>query len=350
MESPPTRAWVAATIALAAAGWLAASPLASLLAVAAGLGALAARANAPREAPAPLGADPARASGARVAAPLARGTRGARPLSGPTVRSEAGAVMHPREYETSRPLAPGDSLKDLDWKRLARGGPVLVKEWERHVPLRAMILLDASTSARASPAWRSARSPGGVVGALAEDAIARGYAVGFVAFDEWSVLASEPPAAGRAARVAMRRALAALPGPVALPRSPEPSREASRDGGAGMRAAIATLRGRRAGAASAKHEAAAEVETRLGEAPGIVILATDLGHDAAATMSMLAAFDARGHRVGLALLAPSDARAAPGSARDEEALARRRRELEGALVEARRRGIHAFRVGEEGGA
>lgn len=50
------------------------------------------------------------------------------------------------EFAEHRPYQPGDELRYLDWKMLARSDRLLVKQYEEETNLRAMIVLDASRS------------------------------------------------------------------------------------------------------------------------------------------------------------------------------------------------------------
>lgn len=50
------------------------------------------------------------------------------------------------EFAEHRPYQPGDELRYLDWKILARADRLFVKQYEEETNLRAMIVLDASRS------------------------------------------------------------------------------------------------------------------------------------------------------------------------------------------------------------
>src|SRR2546427_12790435 len=54
------------------------------------------------------------------------------------------------EFTEHRAYQPGDELRYLDWKILARADRLFVKQFEEEADLRAMSLLDASRSM----AWR----------------------------------------------------------------------------------------------------------------------------------------------------------------------------------------------------
>src|SRR5256886_8069604 len=56
------------------------------------------------------------------------------------------------EFTEHRAYQPGDELRYLDWKILARADRLFVKQFEEETNLRAMILVDASRSM----AWRGA--------------------------------------------------------------------------------------------------------------------------------------------------------------------------------------------------
>jgi uncharacterized protein (DUF58 family) len=50
------------------------------------------------------------------------------------------------EFSEHRPYMPGDPLRDLDWKVLAKNGRLYVKQYEEETNLKAYLLLDASGS------------------------------------------------------------------------------------------------------------------------------------------------------------------------------------------------------------
>ena len=50
------------------------------------------------------------------------------------------------EFAEHRPYQPGDELRYLDWKMLARSDRLLVKQYEEETNLRAMVVLDSSRS------------------------------------------------------------------------------------------------------------------------------------------------------------------------------------------------------------
>ena len=50
------------------------------------------------------------------------------------------------EFAEYRPYMPGDEIKRLDWKALARSDRYYVKEFEEETNLKAYILLDSSAS------------------------------------------------------------------------------------------------------------------------------------------------------------------------------------------------------------
>lgn len=50
------------------------------------------------------------------------------------------------EFAEHRPYQPGDELRYLDWKMLARSDRLLVKQYEEETNLRAMVVLDTSRS------------------------------------------------------------------------------------------------------------------------------------------------------------------------------------------------------------
>ncbi len=50
------------------------------------------------------------------------------------------------EFAEHRPYQPGDELRYLDWKMLARSDRLFVKQYEEETNLRSMIVVDSSTS------------------------------------------------------------------------------------------------------------------------------------------------------------------------------------------------------------
>ena len=50
------------------------------------------------------------------------------------------------EFSEHRPYMPGDPLRDLDWKVLAKNGRLYVKQYEEETNLKAYLLLDTSGS------------------------------------------------------------------------------------------------------------------------------------------------------------------------------------------------------------
>jgi uncharacterized protein (DUF58 family) len=130
------------------------------------------------------------------------------------------------EFAEHRPYQPGDELRYLDWRMLARSDRLLVKQYEEETNLRAMIVLDASRSMAWSGAERRltkldyARR---LAAALALVLLRQRDATGFIGFDErvrsivparsrgqqWWTLAAAiaglPPGGGTAAESALRR-------------------------------------------------------------------------------------------------------------------------------------------------
>jgi uncharacterized protein (DUF58 family) len=91
------------------------------------------------------------------------------------------------EFTEHRAYQPGDELRYLDWKILARADRLFVKQFEEETNLRAMILVDASRSM----AWRGA--PGRLTKRAYADRLAAALALillrqrdptGLITFDE----------------------------------------------------------------------------------------------------------------------------------------------------------------------
>jgi len=93
------------------------------------------------------------------------------------------------EFTEHRAYQPGDELRYLDWKILARANRLFVKQFEEETNLRAMILLDSSRSM----AWRGAPPPerltkreyaDRLAAALALILLRQRDATGLITFDE----------------------------------------------------------------------------------------------------------------------------------------------------------------------
>src|SRR2546430_1429858 len=118
------------------------------------------------------------------------------------------------EFTEHRAYQPGDELRYLDWKILARADRLFVKQFEQETNLRAMILVDASRSM----AWRGAPNrlakrayADRLVAALALILLRQRDATGLITFDE-AVREVVPPRvrAGQWARLV--RGLEGTPG------------------------------------------------------------------------------------------------------------------------------------------
>jgi uncharacterized protein (DUF58 family) len=91
------------------------------------------------------------------------------------------------EFTEHRAYQPGDELRYLDWRILARADRLFVKQFEEETNLRAMILVDASCSM----AWRGAASrltkrayADRLAAALALILLRQRDATGLITFDE----------------------------------------------------------------------------------------------------------------------------------------------------------------------
>src|SRR2546428_7586664 len=91
------------------------------------------------------------------------------------------------EFTEHRAYQPGDELRYLDWKILARADRLFVKQFEEETNLPAMILLDASRSMawRGDPARLTKRGYADrLVAALALILLRQRDATGLMTFDE----------------------------------------------------------------------------------------------------------------------------------------------------------------------
>jgi uncharacterized protein (DUF58 family) len=130
------------------------------------------------------------------------------------------------EFTEHRPYQPGDELRYLDWKVLARADRLTVKQFEAETNLRAMLVLDASRSMAWSGAERRLTKLAysqRLAAALALVLLRQRDATGLIAFDEvvrevvparvrmqqrWALLGAlgrVAPGAGTAAEPALRR-------------------------------------------------------------------------------------------------------------------------------------------------
>ena len=130
------------------------------------------------------------------------------------------------EFAEHRPYQPGDELRYLDWRMLARSDRLFVKQYEEETNLRSMILLDVSASMnwggreeRLSKLEYAKR----LVAALSLIMLRQRDATGFIAFDDvvrdlvrartrsrhwWTLVAAVQavrPGGGTAAEPALRR-------------------------------------------------------------------------------------------------------------------------------------------------
>jgi uncharacterized protein (DUF58 family) len=91
------------------------------------------------------------------------------------------------EFTEHRAYQPGDELRYLDWKILARADRLFVKQFEEETNLRAMLLVDASRSMawRGDPARLTKRAYADrLVAALALILLRQRDATGLITFDE----------------------------------------------------------------------------------------------------------------------------------------------------------------------
>ena len=223
------------------------------------------------------------------------------------------------EFAEHRPYQPGDDLRYLDWRTLARTDRWVVKQFEEETNLRALLLVDGSRSM----AWRSAAAgltkrayADQLAAALALLLLKQRDAVGLVRFDE-AVTASVAPRARPAHFQRIVQVLAQEPG------------------------------GRDSRLDLALREAAALVRR-----PGLVIVVSDLLCDPEPVRAALRALRAGGHDV-LALHvfdpgerelpdAPADARWVDPETGGEVAASAR--DVRGRYREAARAALDAWRA------
>ena len=222
------------------------------------------------------------------------------------------------EFTEHRAYQPGDELRYLDWRILARADRLFVKQFEEETNLRAMILVDVSRSMawRGAPARLTKRAYADrLVAALALILLRQRDATGLITFDE-AVREVVPPRvrAGQWARLVR-----------GLERTPD-------GGGTAAEAALGRL-------------------TSLLARRGLVVLVSDLLFDRDLALTALRYLRHRGHHViVLHLMDPAEAELSGAPEvrfRDPESAVSvvvRPRELARAYSETVRREIAAWRT------
>ncbi|PYP60340.1 MAG: DUF58 domain-containing protein [Gemmatimonadetes bacterium] len=222
------------------------------------------------------------------------------------------------EFTEHRAYQPGDELRYLDWRILARADRLFVKQFEEETNLRAMILVDTSRSMawRGAPARLTKRAYADrLVAALALILLRQRDATGLITFDE-AVREVVPPRvrAGQWARLVR-----------GLERTPD-------GGGTAAEAALGRL-------------------TSLLARRGLVVLVSDLLFDRDLALTALRYLRHRGHQViVLHLMDPAEAELSGAPEvrfRDPESAVSvvvRPRELARAYRETVRREIAAWRT------
>jgi uncharacterized protein (DUF58 family) len=168
------------------------------------------------------------------------------------------------EFAEFRPYLPGDDLRYIDWKIVARSGRYVIKQFEEETNLRATIVLDVSRSMdwTGAPARLTKLAYAERLAACLALLLLRQHdAVGLIRYDD-QVRSAIPP---RSRRGQWRRLVAALDDPGAGPDS---------------RAADALARA-----------------ARLVGRPGMVVLVSDLLMDVAEVEQAVRALRAAGHDV-----------------------------------------------------
>lgn len=177
------------------------------------------------------------------------------------------------EFSEHRPYLPGDPLRDLDWKALARTDRLYVKRYEEETNLKAWLLVDVSGSMGFADGGRVAkfRYACCLAAALAYLMLRQRDAVGLVLFGERIVTMVPPRSVTSHLQVLLRELARATPG--------------------------AETR-----MAPAFHDLAERLSRR-----GLVILLSDLLDDADAVLTGLRHFRHRGHEVlALQILDPRE--------------------------------------------
>ena len=178
------------------------------------------------------------------------------------------------EFAEFRPYQPGDDLRYIDWKIVARADRWMVKQFEEETNMRAAIVLDVSKSMdwRGSPSRLTKLAYADlIVASLALLLIRQKDAVGLIRYDETLRSVIRP----RARTVQWRRIVQAL-----------------EDGGAGN---------------DSDMSAALMQAGKLISRPGLVILVSDLLVDEDATLNALKVVRAGGHGVTvLHIMDPSE--------------------------------------------
>src|SRR2546423_1473849 len=116
------------------------------------------------------------------------------------------------EFTEHRAYQPGDELRYLDWRILARADRLFVKQFEEETNLRAMILVDTSRSMawRGAPARLTKRAYADrLVAALALVLLRQRDATGVIPFESAASVVVRPRELARAYRDTVRREIAA---------------------------------------------------------------------------------------------------------------------------------------------
>ena len=167
------------------------------------------------------------------------------------------------EFSEHRPYMPGDALRDLDWKALARTDRMYVKRYEEETNLKAYIMVDISGSMAFADGGRITkfRYASCMAAALSYLMLRQRDAVGLVLFRDGLVSLVPPRSVSSQLNVLLRELTAANPGA-------------------------------ETGMAPAFHELAERLSRR-----GLVVVLSDFLDDADEVLTGLRHFRHRGHEV-----------------------------------------------------
>lgn len=118
------------------------------------------------------------------------------------------------EFSEHRPYMPGDALRDLDWKALARTDRLYVKRYEEETNLKAYLMVDVSGSMAFADGGRMTkfRYASCIAAALAFLMLRQRDAVGLVLFCDGLVSFVPPRSVSSHLNVLLRELTAATPG------------------------------------------------------------------------------------------------------------------------------------------
>ncbi|HVL49256.1 MAG TPA: DUF58 domain-containing protein [Candidatus Thermoplasmatota archaeon] len=268
-----------------------------------------------------------------------------------SAKSPVGLLVRDLEFESLRAFAPGDRLRDVDWKRYAKVGALLTKTWEKELEATVLVLLDAGRTMRAADDRASKLDHAATLALeLVEAAIDRNHRVAFAAFDELDVVDDVPATRDRSLPRRLAERLADLPARLLAARRLDVGLPDDAPADAGEVAFLAAVQGLAARAPARPRPGVAVATERaiagLGDQKLFVVLFTDLETLPDATLKSVATLAERGHRVVAVVLPGTSYRAPPAEPRlrDLENAYRERATRRRARTALARRGVRIVEI------